>query len=256
MTRSRAHSPLRGNSFKVALTAALGLAFTAFAPCFAGDFEQGCQFYKAKSYSSARASFEKAARQYPKNWLIRYYLANTLLSSGAVADARKEYDACLSLNPDAQTEKYCRDTLAKLGGSSVKAGSSVASAGTSTGAASSGSDSLVDVGDKSDKSDAKADAKGGAKPGTAGGAAKEATRTAEQIAADKVIDRAKEEVAKVKAETETRLKTQGGWRKVSPEGVATFEFNERETAEIKEECDKRCREIMDRAERSVAHVKR
>ncbi len=54
-------------------------------PAQAADFEQGCEFYKAKNYSQARASFEKAVKLFPNNWLVHYYLANTYLLSSQAA---------------------------------------------------------------------------------------------------------------------------------------------------------------------------
>ncbi len=98
------------------LLAASALCLFSYTPVLAADFEQGCQYYQSKNYASARTSFEKAVQVYPNNWLVRYYLANTYLALGQQKNAKREYEQCLTSNPNAATAKFCQDVLMKIGG--------------------------------------------------------------------------------------------------------------------------------------------
>jgi hypothetical protein len=217
-----------------------GIIFSA--PCFAGDFEDGCQFYNAKNYSSARSCFERAAKQYPANWLVQYYLANTLLVSGQKSMARQAYEKCLGGKPDAQIAKYCRDALVKLGASGE-----VAAVSNTDGPA------LIDESEVGSDTTSKSKTSGTTSSAVS---VRDAVQTSEQAHAAIVMRRAEEECAKIRAEAREKIKTGGNTWFIDEHGKTFVDWEDEQKHEINDEAEKRCAAIMDHAERSVAHVKK
>src|SRR5271154_3881043 len=79
-----------------------GIAFAwGCSPSFAQDvFAQGKQSYQNKDLASAEKYFSAEIVLHPKNVLAHYYLANTLLLSGQAEVAAKEYEQCISQDPN------------------------------------------------------------------------------------------------------------------------------------------------------------
>ncbi|MDQ5937645.1 MAG: Tetratricopeptide repeat protein [Cyanobacteriota bacterium erpe_2018_sw_21hr_WHONDRS-SW48-000092_B_bin.40] len=207
-------------------------------PAQAGDFEQGCEFYKAKSYSQARTSFEKAAKTYPQNSLVHYYLANTYLSSGQSANAIREYKACLRCQPNSATTKYCLDALQRLTGVAPLSADASGSSGSAT---------LVD-GEKSTKAEAKPDVKE---------AAAQAIIAADRARAEEILKRANDECKAIRAEAKERIAngklTGNQWFRKS-DGTHFVDLLTEEKDAITKEAEDRCEAIMRTAETSASRL--
>jgi tetratricopeptide (TPR) repeat protein len=205
-------------------------------PALAADFEQGCEFYKVKSYGKARISFEKAVKTYPQNWLVHYYLANTYLLSGQSAKATREYEACLKCKPDAATTKYCRDTLFKLTGVAPLALDSSAAPA-----------SLAE-GEKSPAAEAKPDVKE---------AATQAIIAADRARAEEILKQANEECKAIRAEAKERIAngklTGNQWFRKS-DGTRFIDLRAEEKDAITKEAEDRCEAIMRTAETSASRL--
>lgn len=209
----------------------------------AADFEEGCQFYKAKNYAQARASFEKAVKASPQNWLVHYYLANTYLLSSQSANAAREYRACLNCKPNAQTAKYCQDALFKL-----------------TGVAPAPLDSSVQESaplvDSATKSNAKADSKSDGQPDVKE-AARQAIIAADQARADEILKKAQEECKVIRAEAKEKIanghNTGNKWFR-RPDGTRYIDLTDDEKDAITKEAEDRCEAIMRIAESSAARL--
>lgn len=206
-------------------------------PVLAADFEQGCEFYKAKSYAQARISFEKAVKTYPQNWLVHYYLANTYLLSGQSAKATKEYESCLKCKPDAATTKYCRDTLFKLTGVAPLALDS-----------SSAPAPPLAEGEKSPTAEAKLDVKE---------AAAQAIIAADRARAEEILKQANEECKAIRAEAKERIAngkfTGNQWFR-KPDGTRYIDLRTEEKDAITKEAEDRCEAIMRTAEISASRL--
>lgn len=232
----------------------LGVGITV-APVYAiTDFEQGCQFYNAKSYNAARACFERAVKQYPTSWQVHYYLANTFLAAGLRQQARLSYEQCIVCKPAPQVTRYCMDALAKIGSptNSGAVGSIAASNASSTIA-------VAETGESTD-GDAPSTVASKRAPSTgvvAGSVSiRDAVRNQEVAHADIVMRRAQEECDKIRAECREKIKTGGNQWYIHPDGHYSVGYLEEEEHEINAEAEQRCAAIMNHAERSVAHVRK
>ncbi len=203
-------------------------------PAQAADFEQGCEFYKAKSYGQARIAFEKALKAYPQNWLVHYYLANSYLLSGQSANATREYEACLKCKPDAATTKYCRDTLFKLTGVAPMALDPSAAP-------------LAD-GEKSPEAEAKPNVKE---------AAAQAIIAADLARAEEILKQANDECKAIRAEAKERIAngkfTGNQWYR-KPDGTRYIDLRPEEKDAITKEAEDRCEAIMRTAETSASRL--
>lgn len=212
----------------------LSLLVCCSLPAFAvGEFESGCRFYKLKDYKQARPCFETAVKDFPTNWTVHYYLANTYLALGRSMNARREYEACLKFHPSAATAKYCQDVIVKLGGSlpDLNPEASNGSGGTTSGIKS--ADSQTD--DSSSP-----------------------TIAHERARAAETMKKAEAECAKIRAETKELL-TNGSKlsndRWIRPDGSPYIDWTDDQREAITRDSDERCKRIMDQAIRSTAHVK-
>ncbi len=228
---------------RAALAAALVIALVTSSilfswPAQAADFEQGCEFYKAKSYGQARTSFEKAAKTYPQNWLVHYYLANTYLSSGQSASAIREYETCLRCQPNSATTKYCLDALQRLTGV----------APLSTDASRSSASAALADGEKSTKAEAKPDVKE---------AAAQAIIAADRARAEEILKRANDECKAIRAEAKERIAngkfTGNQWFRKS-DGTRFIDLRTEEKDAISKEAEDRCEAIMRTAEISASRL--
>ncbi len=205
-------------------------------PARAADFEQGCEFYKAKSYGQARISFEKALKTYPQNWLVHYYLANTYLLSGQSAKATREYEACLKCKPDAATTKYCLDAVFKLTGVAPLALDSSAAPAPLT------------EGERSPAAEAKPDVKE---------AAAQAIIAADRARAEEILKQANDECKAIRAEAKERIAngkfTGNQWFR-KPDGTRYIDLRNEEKDAITKEAEDRCEAIMRTAEISASRL--
>lgn len=207
-------------------------------PAEAADFEEGCEFYKAKNYGQARTSFEKAAKAYPQNWLVHYYLANTYLTSGQSANAIREYKACLRCQPNSATTKYCLDALQRLTGV----------APLSTDASGSSASAALADGEKSTKVETKPDVKE---------AAAQAIIAADRARAEEILKQANEECKAIRAEAKERIAngkfTGNQWFRKS-DGTRFIDLRTEEKDAITKEAEDRCEAIMRTAEISASRL--
>lgn|GEM_PF-538583 len=216
----------------------------------AADFEEGCQFYKAKNYAQARACFEKAVKAAPQNWLVHYYLANTYLLSSQSANAAREYRACLNCKPNAQTTKYCQDALFKLTGvAPAPLDSSVPQE----------SAPLLDAakpGTPDAKPNAKADSKSDGQPDVKE-AARQAIIAADQARAEEILKKAQEECKVIRAEAKEKIanghNTGNKWYRRA-DGTRYIDLTDDEKDAITKEAEDRCEAIMRIAESSAARL--
>jgi Spy/CpxP family protein refolding chaperone len=121
----------------------LGMSELVLTPAYGEDkFAQGCQLYKAKSYTRAAPLLSETVKKFPNFWPGHYYLAHTLLALGQRGAARKEYESCLTCQPlpAADIVNACQKVIASLGGTASSPNNATASAtplgeSTATGAA-------------------------------------------------------------------------------------------------------------------------
>ncbi len=216
------------------LSIVLALLVCCSQPALAvGEFESGCQFYKLKDYNQARPCFEKAVKDFPANWTVHYYLANTYLALGQAINARREYEACLRLQPSAATAKYCQGVIVKLSGS-LPALKPEASNGSG--------DSTLDVKPADSKTDNTSSP----------------TIAHERARAAETMKKAEAECAKIRAETKELLANGSKLsndRWIRPDGSPYIDWTDDQREAITRDSDERCKRIMDQAIRSTAHVK-
>lgn len=222
----------------------------------AADFEQGCQFYKAKNYAQARACFERAVKTFPQNWLVHYYLANTYLLSSQSGNAAREYQACLKYKPNAATTKYCQDALLKLTGVAPAALDSSISQDSAP--LSDSENPATPDGKTNAKSDAKLDSKSDVKP-DAKEAASQAIIAADQARAEEILKRAQEECKAIRAEAKEKIEngklTGNQWYR-RRDGTRFIDLRPEEKDAITKEAEDRCDAIMRTAELSAARLQR
>ncbi|MBA3857624.1 MAG: hypothetical protein C0507_12010 [Cyanobacteria bacterium PR.3.49] len=106
ITTSRATMPL---------LAALGILITSCLPSFANEaFAIGCSHYKQGKFPMAKAFFLKAVQDDPTCIASHYQLANTLFQLREYDRSAAEYNACLSLKPDARMRAFCVSAMSQI----------------------------------------------------------------------------------------------------------------------------------------------
>ena len=231
------------NKNNVSLLIVLAVLAGFSQPAFAvGEFERGCRLYQLKDYKQARRCFEKAVSDFPSNWAVHYYLANTYLASGQANNARREYEACLKCNPTAATAKYCQHAISKLGGSSQASGPELsATAGGEANGPLAGTQSPDDKLIDSKSADVSSP-----------------TLSHERARAAEIMKKAEAECAKIRAETKELLdngSTLSNQRWIRPDGSPYTDWTDAQREQITRDADERCQRIMDQATRSTAHIK-
>lgn len=203
-----------------------------------GEYERGCKLYKAKDYKNALTCFERAAKDFPENWAVHYYLANTYLVSGKSSIARSEYEHCLRCNPSSTIAKYCHDALAKLGGGSQAAVPELAAVGGYAAPA----DSPVADTKPSDNTSPTSP-----------------TLAHERAQAAETMKKAEAECAKIREETKELLangSTLSNRRWIRIDGSPYIDWTDDQRDRITKDADERCKQIMDQAIRRTAHIKK
>jgi len=243
------HEILMTNRFitlSLILPILVGISQPAFA---AGEFERGCQLYNLKDYKQARTNFEKAAKEFPNNWAVHYYLANTYLASDQASNARREYETCLKCNPNATTAKYCQDVIAKLGGHAQPASAELPSSTTQ------------EAPGDAKSTDAKATDKKATDTKVADKKPAEAsspTLLHDQAMASETMKKADAECAKIMAEAKEKLAngaTLSNQRWIRPDGTPFTDWTDAQREAISKDADDRCKQIMDHATKSTANLK-
>jgi len=118
------------------LLAAVGILITTCLPSFANQaFSVGCAHYKLGRFPMAKAFFLKAVHDDPTCIASRYQLANTLFQLREYDRAIAEYNACLSLKPDAKMRAFCTSAIAQIQNLKRSQANKVADSGTGTVAA-------------------------------------------------------------------------------------------------------------------------
>lgn len=200
-----------------------------------GEYERGCKLYKAKDYKNALTCFERAAKDFPENWAVHYYLGNTYLVSGRSSIARREYEHCLRCNPSSTIAKYCHDALAKLGGGSPAAVPELAAVGSDAAPA----DSPVADTKPADNTSP--------------------TLAHERAQAAETMRKAEAECAKIREETKELLangSTLSNRRWIRIDGSPYIDWTDDQRDRITKDADERCKQIMDQAIRRTAHIKK
>ena len=94
---------------------ALAYALTV-SPVYAGksnDIANGIAAYKKGSYDTALRYLTLAETKYPKNALVHYYKANTLVYLMKVPEAMTEYNLAVELDPNHTVGQYAKQALAE-----------------------------------------------------------------------------------------------------------------------------------------------
>ncbi len=221
------------SSLYKSLLAATALCMFSHTPALAADFEQGCQYYQSKNYASARASFEKAVQIYPNNWLVRYYMANTYLALGQQKSAKREYEQCLTSNPNAATAKFCQDALMKIGGQSP-------------------APALVAVG----PADAATEGAVLANPGLE---VKDKATLDKEAQLAVAMAKAEAQCAAIRAEAKEKLSnghiTGNQWYISSSDLTLSVDLRPEEKEAITAEAEERCNQVMHLVERQTQHLR-
>jgi tetratricopeptide (TPR) repeat protein len=74
-------------------------------------FDQGTGYYQRGDYMAASAAFSWALRDTPNDANTHYYLANTLVKLGRMAEAQAHYGAAIRLSKDPQIKNYSQIAL-------------------------------------------------------------------------------------------------------------------------------------------------
>ena len=214
-------------------------------PALAGDFEDGCTLYSIKHYKNAELSFKKALDANPSYAPAHYYLGMIYLNGGKTAQAKKEFQTCLNLRPDATTTQYCQSILARLNG---------ANATRPVAAATAAPGSRPTSGVTAAASPAATPGASSAPLGDAGHAA-EVEKRRKQI-----LDKAERDVAEVRADYEARLSQGTNYKDathmyVKEDGTTIYDMSPEVRAAIKQECEAKVEKIREMADYQLKFVK-
>lgn len=75
---------------------------------------QGEHYYSAGDIEKARLCLKQEVLAHPRSAIAHYYLANALLKSGQTTEAIKEYQMCISIDPQGASGRYSRLALKSL----------------------------------------------------------------------------------------------------------------------------------------------
>ncbi|HMW89381.1 MAG TPA: hypothetical protein PKE54_05160, partial [Candidatus Obscuribacter sp.] len=95
------------------LTVAL-ISGQCIAPALAGDFDEGVKLYQSSNFRGALPYFEKAARDFPTSWQVRFYLGHTYFALGKMTAARSQYEYVQNSGADAGAKTQAQDALNKV----------------------------------------------------------------------------------------------------------------------------------------------
>lgn len=229
------------------LSLAFIASFLGFSlPALAGDFEDGCTLYSIKHYKNAELSFKKALDANPSHAPTHYYLGMIYLNGGKTAQAKKEFQTCLNLRPDATTTQYCQSILARLNGANASRPVAAPAAAQSSRPAA----AVTYSGSPSHGSPAASSAP----LGDAGHAA-EVEKRRKQI-----LDKAERDVAEVRADYEARLSQGTNYKDathmyVKEDGTTIYDMSPEVRAAIKQECEAKVEKIREMADYQLKFVK-
>lgn len=205
--------------------------------------------------------FEKAARDFPTSWQVRFYLGHTYFALGKMTAARSQYEFVQNSAADAAVKTQAQDALSKvckyLGTAppSPVAASSAAGATSKPGAASNskpnaGVQSIAGKGkgdDDEEDEEEEQQASGNDDRSKRLEALKESIRKVAQA-----------EVAKIKQEAKEKLeheKRQANQFWVYSDGSMGVDIEPERKTELEKECAQRCKQVMDDAERRIKNLK-
>ena len=218
---------------KVFLAAILtALAFYPINSAAASELTEGVRLYNSGEYMKARHHFENAAKESPRSWQARYYLAITSLAVGQKAEARYHYQLCLKTCNDPVLSARCRAGIAQTGGSTGRSRPAPARTHATFHV------TKTEPAAQSQLSSSSKDS---------------------EIAIHKaqIMDQARRDVEKAKEEGKQQLDSEktnaNQWWRYEDGSIGTDISNERE-AEIQHETEERVRKIMDNAERRANSV--
>src|SRR5271163_4774855 len=109
---------LRAHGFLVLLSSSMIVSTTVSLPGLANQnsyLKKGISKYNAGDYSEARAMFGAAEVYEFNNPVLHYYLADTYIKQNCKADAIREYQIALALQPTGTIADYCKRALTSLG---------------------------------------------------------------------------------------------------------------------------------------------
>lgn len=218
----------------LSLSILFGVLFSA-QPAMAGTMEEGVKYYKAGDYVKARQQFEQTIATNPMGWTGHYYLANTYLALGQYSMAKHEYMT---------TEKLCQNQKIHL---QCQAGLDRINRQLSQNRAAPAADPKdAKASSETPAPDAK---KGDAKASTEAPASK-GPKTETEKRREEVMNKAKEEVAKVKKEARDQIENE----KANSSDRLRFEegaraIPEEREKEILQEAEEKAKKIMEEAQR-------
>ncbi|MDX1989290.1 MAG: hypothetical protein SFV17_21570 [Candidatus Obscuribacter sp.] len=228
------------------------------APALAGDFDEGVKLYQASNFRGALPYFEKAARDFPTSWQVRFYLGHTYFALGKMTAARSQYEYVQNSGADAAAKSQAEDALNKvckyLG---VAAPAPLASSGAAgaAGKPGAGATPAARAGSAGKgKSDAEEDDDDDEQE--PGGNDDRSKRL--QALKESIRRVALEEVAKIKQEAKEKLeheKRQANQFWVYSDGSMGVDIEPERKTELEKECTQRCKQVMDEAERRIKNLK-
>jgi len=80
-------------------------------PVFADDLKEGMAHYKSGAYAFAKAFLEQAVVDNPNSWEAHFHLANTFMHLKDPANAKKEFQKVLSLEPPEEIKTKCDESF-------------------------------------------------------------------------------------------------------------------------------------------------
>ncbi|MGD9679837.1 MAG: tetratricopeptide repeat protein [Candidatus Obscuribacterales bacterium] len=213
------------------LVAALLFGLSAAAPCQASSLDDGMAAYKAKDYAKAKPLLEKAVQENANNWQGHFYLGHTLYALGRLPDAKYQYQLCKRVSRDPAVIRHCDAGISRVDEVATK--TRPAKAPPPVKAADSDDDEDKDSKSSSDSSIEEDTAKSAASKKRA-----------------EIMDKAKKECDKVKADAKKRIEDMKAEAKDSFRFSDPADMKEKED-EINKETEKKCKDIMEKAEHNA-----
>ncbi|MCA9802751.1 MAG: tetratricopeptide repeat protein [Cyanobacteria bacterium HKST-UBA02] len=213
------------------LVAALLFGLGAAAPCQASSLDDGMAAYKAKDYTKAKPLLEKAVQENANNWQGHFYLGHTLYALGRLPDAKYQYQLCKRVSRDPAVIRHCDAGISRVDDVATKTRPTKAPPPVKAAES-----------DDDDDKDSKSSSDSSIEEDTA--------KSASSKKRAEIMEKAKKECDKVKADAKKRLDeakadASESFRYSDPE-----EMKKREE-EINKETEKKCKDIMDKAERNA-----
>lgn len=212
------------------LVAALLFSLGAADPCLASSLDDGMTAYKAKDYAKARPLLEKAVQENANNWQGHFYLGHTLYALGRLPDAKYQYQLCKRVSRDPAVIRHCDAGISRVDEIATKTRPTKAPPPVKAAES-----------DDDDEKDSK---------GTDSSIEEDAAKSAASRKRAEIMEKAKKECEKVKADAKKRIDDMKAEAKDSFRFSDPADMKEKED-EINKESEKKCKDIMEKAEHNA-----